>query len=397
MRRCSSVRRCAVRPAYNCSRYSVCRKTKRVPWSESAMRSMKPSRSARSRQTRSTSAAEWSAATTATTVGSKRAPVTAAASRMLRSTSGQPCQLTLDRAAQVGRNRGRRRAVVVPQAEQVGGEQRVALASFVQRGRQRGQPACRQRRPLRGDELLDLRARPQPRLDAGGAARQLQLGAQLGDTTRAVIQRLAAASGQQHQRRRALAAREGIDRIERRCVAPVQVFDRDHQRLLGCQPLDRIAPLAQHALARDAGGARQQQRLLGRLDGRRQLRQPARRRAPQQRQHRRAPVAVGEPAGGLQQGHVRLARAVLFDALPARDRDVAARRDAREEGGEQRRLADARLTDDEHHLALARQHAQQRGVERGEFARAPDRGVGGGSSDGRDAPAGSADQGTRSR
>ena len=165
----------------------------------------------------------------------------------------------------------------------------------------------------------------------------------------------------------------------------MQVLERDQQGLLACQALDRIAPLAQHALARDAGGARQQQRLFGRLDGRRQLRQPAWRRPPEKRQHLGAPHAVGEPAGGLQQGHVRLAGAVLFDALPARDRDVAPRRDTGEEGAEQRRLADAGLADDEHHLALARQHAQQRRVERGELAFAPDRRFMGGGREGRDA------------
>ena len=125
-----------------------------------------------------------------------------------------------------------------------------------------------------------------------------------------------------HQPRRVAAPRQVADEIERRVVAPVQIFEHDDQRRLGGDRLDRLGHLAQHAFA---GGARPlplQRLALGGRQQRRQLDEPGRRVLPQQLDDARAVRRSAEPRQAVEHRQVRLAGAVLFEALAAGDQDA---------------------------------------------------------------------------
>ena len=135
--------------------------------------------------------------------------------------------------------------------------------------------------------------------------------------------------------------------VERRRIAPLQVLEHDHHRRESGDGLERLRDLAQHALAGHAeelvseGGAVR----LGDQPG--ELGDPARSVAPQQRDDRRGVAAASEPAEGLEDRPVGLARPRSLEALPASHRQAERVRARRQEKIDQGRLADAGLARDE--------------------------------------------------
>src|SRR4029079_15925795 len=72
---------------------------------------------------------------------------------------------------------------------------------------------------------------------------------------------------------------------------------------------------------------------------------------PERREDGGAVRPAPHPRERLEHGHVRLARAVLLDALSVRDQHVIARAEAGQERFHERRLADPGLAGDEDELA----------------------------------------------
>src|SRR5262249_50676292 len=85
----------------------------------------------------------------------------------------------------------------------------------------------------------------------------------------------------------------------------------------------------------------------------RHLGEPARRVPLEESQHALARRQPAEPPDRVEDGQVRLALAEVLDALTARHPGRIRPGQAGQEGLDDRRLPDARLAGDEHHLALA--------------------------------------------
>ena len=146
-----------------------------------------------------------------------------------------------------------------------------------------------------------------------------------------------------------------VDQVHRRVIAPVQVLDDQHQRLVLRAAVEQFAELAQHAVLARAGEFAPQAFALGLAAQPGQLQQPGRRDAAQQRGQRG--VVAAERGQRLEHGQIRFAGAVLLDALALREGHRA------ERGGkvvDQRRLADAGFAGHQHSWlcpAQARSHA----------------------------------------
>ena len=123
---------------------------------------------------------------------------------------------------------------------------------------------------------------------------------------------------QPHQARAAAPPRDVVDELDRRPVAPVQVFGHQQQRPLLGVAVEQLAHLAQHAVGAHAGQFAPQRVAFLRGAQPRQLQQPGRRHAAQQRGQ--SAVLAAQLGHRLQHRQVRLAGAVVLHALAARDR-----------------------------------------------------------------------------
>ena len=225
-------------------------------------------------------------------------------------------------------------------------EQRHAVGALVQRTHE-GLVARERRRTLRdvvGDLGLgegvehDLLAQPvQAQLAPQGVERMVHR------------DHLGHAEGRQpHQAGAAAPPRDVVDELDRRAVAPVQVFRHQQQRPLLGVAVEQLAHLAQHAVRAHAGQFAPQRVAFLRGAEPRQLQQPGRRHGAQQRGQVR--VLAAQLGQRLQHRQIGLAGAVVLHALAARDGDVS---EARHEVLDQRGLADARLAGDPDHRPLA--------------------------------------------
>ena len=183
-------------------------------------------------------------------------------------------------------------------------------------------------------------------------------GGQLGGTVRA-----------HHEQARGLApAGQARQEIDGGRVAPVQVFEHDGERLVEAERLEGLHQLAEHAVAR-----RPQCPALDGLEiavrqERRQLREPGRRVLLEGLDELLAPGRPAQSAERLEHGQVRLAGAVLLDALPSADSQPLAVADLREERLHQCCLPDARLPCHEHQLPLPAARLGQMRMQPGELA-----------------------------
>ena len=119
-----------------------------------------------------------------------------------------------------------------------------------------------------------------------------------------------------HEPRAATAPRDVVDELDRRAVAPMQVLGHQQQRPALARAIEKLAHLAQHAIRADAGELSSQRFALLRGAEPRQLQEPGRRDRAQQRDERA--VAAAQLRQRFQHGKIRLAGAVVLDALAAR-------------------------------------------------------------------------------
>ena len=162
---------------------------------------------------------------------------------------------------------------------------------------------------------------------------------------------------------------DDVEEVEGRVVGPVEVLEHQYRRLVCAEGLQHLHDLAQHAVARDADHARLERcpLLLGDEPGK--LDEPRGRTLAEELHEPAAVVCATEPSQGLEDGHVRLARAPALDALAPADVDgrVETLEEREDEGG----LARARLPAHEHEPPLAGGGVARRTARAG---RAPGRG-----------------------
>ena len=180
--------------------------------------------------------------------------------------------------------------------------------------------------------------------------------------------------GAEHQQpRRPSPPREQREEVQRRRIAPVQIFEHQNERAFRGGRLQRFGHLAQHPLA---GRSRHDQAAAffrrQALEDRRHLREPGRRVLAEVRDQVLAARLSAQLAEGGEDRQVRLACAEVLDALTATDECLADVRRAVDERVDQRGLADARLAADEDHAALATPCGVPPGVEARELGLAPD-------------------------
>ncbi|VVO20907.1 hypothetical protein PS691_04182 [Pseudomonas fluorescens] len=153
---------------------------------------------------------------------------------------------------------------------------------------------------------------------------------------------------QPHKPRAATSPRHIVDELDRRPIAPVQVFGHQQQRALLCVAVQQFTHFPQHAVRTDAGKLAPQCVSLLRSAQPRQLQQPGRRHGAQQR--RQGGVAAAQIGQRLQHRQVRLAGAVVFHAMAACAGDAAK---AGEEILDQRGLANPRFSGEPDYCTLA--------------------------------------------
>ena len=161
------------------------------------------------------------------------------------------------------------------------------------------------------------------------------------------------------------------DQVDGGRIAPLQVLEHEHQRAAAREDLERVGHLAQHAGGHCAHRAIAAPLCRGVRGECRQLRHP-RRRVPSQRfTELTCTVVACQTAERFENREIRLALSVLLEALPARHTD-AARLHLLDEPIDEGRLADPRLTGDEHDRPRAGHRLSQARMEPGEILLAPD-------------------------
>jgi hypothetical protein len=154
----------------------------------------------------------------------------------------------------------------------------------------------------------------------------------------------------------------------------VQVFERDDERCVAAEHVERVGELAQHALAALCRDAPAQPLRRGDVDHARHLQQPARRPALQ-RSYDVAPVVVpAERAQQLEHREIRLGGSNELDALAGGDAREPSAPHLVGEAFEQHGLADAGFAGDEDRLALVAPAALQMPMEPFEIMVASDEG-----------------------
>ena len=153
---------------------------------------------------------------------------------------------------------------------------------------------------------------------------------------------------QPHQAGAAAPPRDVVDELDRRAVAPVQVFRHQQQRPLLGVAVEQLAHLAQHAVRAHAGQFAPQCVAFLRGAEPRQLQQPGRRHACAAARAGPRPCGTARPAPPAPADRARRCRSA---PRTGRARTATAP-EARHEVLDQRGLADARLAGHPHHRPL---------------------------------------------
>ena len=161
------------------------------------------------------------------------------------------------------------------------------------------------------------------------------------------------------------------DPVKRRGIAPVNVLEPEHQGYVRRDRFDRKRKFAHHALAR-LPSPRLQRAAFGARPQRRHLRKPTRRLAREDRLHGQPVRRAGKPCQCLDQWQIRLANAMMLEALAERDPDAVSAPQSLYKGVEERALADAGVAGHEHHLAAARAHCVEGTRKFGQLGVPPD-------------------------
>ena len=152
--------------------------------------------------------------------------------------------------------------------------------------------------------------------------------------------------GPDHEEPRRIAPlRQRRHEVERRVIAPMQILQQQDQRRR--QGGDERRDVAQHTLARAGAEPALERLALGRLDHPGDLHEPGRRMATQHVHDRTPAAGRAETSERLEDRQVRLAGAVLLDALPASDQGDRGIDGPLHEPVDEGRLADAGFADDE--------------------------------------------------
>ena len=166
---------------------------------------------------------------------------------------------------------------------------------------------------------------------------------------------------------------EGLDR---RVVAPLQVFQDQHQRPVGRQHLQRLGEFAQHPGRRQPVQAALESLQLRLAHQAGEVRQPHRRILPQHGADRVPLGPVAQPPQCFQEGQVRFPLPRVLDALPPRGPHPAPGGQAGQEQLDHRRLPHPRFPTDEDELAGAVGRPLQPPRQGLNFALAPHQGTG---------------------
>jgi hypothetical protein len=231
-------------------------------------------------------------------------------------------------------------------------EERMALGAPVEHGRQRGgEGVAREARPEICDHVLGGQATEDERATA---AVGLQLAGEIHQRLIA-RERVSGAVRRDNQESGGIGApRERRQEREARNIAPVDVLQPQHHRPVDRDNVERFGQLADHALMSGAGSRAADRLRLARGEQRRHLGQPRRREHPKPPLQTTAARASTRSTERLENGHVRLGRAVGLDALPVAQPHALGVGGAGQELPHERTLADPRLAGHEHDLPSPR-------------------------------------------
>ena len=129
--------------------------------------------------------------------------------------------------------------------------------------------------------------------------------------------------GRDQEQPRGIHARSHVrDPVEGRRVAPVEVLDRKDEGVVGRERFDRIGQLPQHPIPDRPHEPLLKGGRLARSKNARELREPHRRVALERRDRPIGSWTPTQPHEGIEERLIRLAAAVLLDAVGPRHRDA---------------------------------------------------------------------------
>ena len=156
----------------------------------------------------------------------------------------------------------------------------------------------------------------------------------------------------QHQQLRRLAPlRQDGQEVHRRPITPLQVFQHEYQRRIGCQHVERLREFAPHAGRGRPGHLVLQPLEFRRADQPRQLHQPQGGILPQHCQEGVPRRTVGQLPQGLEERQVRFALPIVLDALAPPGPHTAPCGQVGQEAIDHRRLANPHVATDQDELA----------------------------------------------
>ena len=159
-----------------------------------------------------------------------------------------------------------------------------------------------------------------------------------------------AIGAEQEEARRIGTTRDIRQPRQRRHIAPVEVFQHQHERALGGEDIQGFGQLAQHAGLGGLTRGPLEALPCGRRHQPQHLDEPARSVLPQ---HRHKPLPFGSPAETsqrLQNGQIGFPRPIVVQALAVPHPDVLGSRHLGHKRVDQGGLADAGLPRDDRHL-----------------------------------------------
>ena len=146
---------------------------------------------------------------------------------------------------------------------------------------------------------------------------------------------------------------EQREEIDRRRVAPVQIFEHENQGRFCRQHFDRLRQLAEHSVTRGPQDLSLERVAVGTLEKPRHLREPRGRVLAQERNQPGATPLRAEAAQSIEHGSIGLGRPVCLDTLAVRDPHTRIDAHTLEKGLDDPGLADSRLPRHEDDLASA--------------------------------------------
>jgi hypothetical protein len=182
---------------------------------------------------------------------------------------------------------------------------------------------------------------------------------------------------QNHQPRWLASACNRRNQVERRWITPVQIFQVQNQRCFCGDHFERLGHLAQHSLLRRHMRESLQPSAILRANEARHLRQPRWGNSMQNLNQFLAAGLEAQSRQGLKYRQVRLARAILVDALPSTDPNCSVAHERIGERTRQRRLTDPWLTRDKDHSLRAAPGLFEPLVKLRQFCRASNHGSSG--------------------